>query len=148
MLGLISSPYARRGAVFEAHARDYGPTGAPLFVGQGASRGFNPSLPQSVVNRALACDPQAASAEYPGVFRSDLEAFNSRDLSQSAVDDGALVRPPFIPTHATADRWAQESNQRQVIEGAGFIVLENWANAPVALIYRRQSRGQSRIENV
>ena len=72
-------------------------------MAQGASRGFNPSLPQSVVNRALAYDPRAASAAYPDHFRSDLEAFNSRDLSQSAVDVGALVRAPFNPTQATAE---------------------------------------------
>jgi hypothetical protein len=95
MLVVISSPYARMGAVYEAWARDYGPNGDPrILVAQGASRDLNPDLPQSVVDLAMSRDAQAATAEYLGIFRSDLEAFISRDLIQSAVDVGVLVRPP------------------------------------------------------
>jgi hypothetical protein len=73
---VISSPYARRGAVWEAFERHYGANGDPrIVVAQGASRDFNPSLPQRVVDRAYEKDPIAASAEYGGLFRSDLERF-------------------------------------------------------------------------
>jgi hypothetical protein len=41
----ISSPYSRRGEVWEAYRRHYGPDGdARVLVAQGASRDFNPSL--------------------------------------------------------------------------------------------------------
>ena len=70
-LVVISSPYARKGAVFEAYQRNYGPTGDPrILVAKGASRDFNPSLPQSVVDRAVERDAAAASAEYLGQFRT------------------------------------------------------------------------------
>jgi hypothetical protein len=59
---IASSPYAKRGVLWEAHKRHYGPAGDPLIlVAQGASRTFNPSLKQSVVDRALARDRTAAT---------------------------------------------------------------------------------------
>lgn len=92
---VISSPYARKGAVFEAWQRHFGPAGDPrILIAKGSSRAFNPSLPQSVVDRAMERDPAAASAEYGGEFRSDLESFISRELIESAIDRGVLVRPP------------------------------------------------------
>ena len=40
----ISSPYARRGALWETYRKDYGPDGDPsILVAQGTSRDFNPS---------------------------------------------------------------------------------------------------------
>jgi hypothetical protein len=94
-LVVISSPYARRGAVYETWSRHYGSAGDPkILVAQGASRDFNPALPQRVVDRAYERDPVAASAEYGGLFRSDLESFISREVIESAIDSGVLVRPP------------------------------------------------------
>jgi hypothetical protein len=91
----ISSPYAKKGAVYEAWRKHYGAQGDPrILVAQGASRDFNPSLPQSVVDRAYERDSAAASAEYGGQFRSDIEQFISRELVEAAVDCGVLVRPP------------------------------------------------------
>ncbi len=64
---VASSPYARRGELWNSHRRHYGPQGDPLIlVAQGASRDFNPSLPQRVVDRAFERDPAAAAAEYLG----------------------------------------------------------------------------------
>jgi hypothetical protein len=95
LLAVISSPYARRGAVYETWARHYGEKGDPrVLVAQGASPDFNPSLPQKIVDRAMERDPAAASAEYLGLFRSDLESFISREVIDAAVDVGVLVRPP------------------------------------------------------
>ncbi len=92
---LISSPYAKKGRTWELYKRHFGPQGDPLIlVAQGASRDFNPSLPQRVVDRAMEADPAAASAEYLGQWRSDLEAFISAELIESAIDEGVIVRPP------------------------------------------------------
>jgi hypothetical protein len=44
---VAGSPYARKGELWNAHRRHYGPKGDPLIlVAQGASRDFNPSLPR------------------------------------------------------------------------------------------------------
>jgi hypothetical protein len=68
---IISSPYARRGAVWDTWRRHYGVAGDPLIlVAQGASQTFNPTLPESVVDRALERDAASASAEYLAQFRT------------------------------------------------------------------------------
>jgi hypothetical protein len=81
----ISSPYARKGAMWETFSRHYGPDGDPaILVAQGETLALNlerdasgrPKL-QSVVDRAFERDPADASAEYGAQFRSDLEAFVS-----------------------------------------------------------------------
>lgn len=72
----ISSPYSRRGVLWEAFKRHHGPNGDPaILVANGPSRTFNPTLAQSVVDRAMAEDPASAAAEYMGQFRSDIESF-------------------------------------------------------------------------
>jgi hypothetical protein len=96
LLAVISSPYARRGAVYEAWRQHYGPDGDPrILVAQGASRDFNPNLSQKVVDRAMERDPAAASAEFLGVFRSDLEVFVSREAVEACVEDGVYERAPL-----------------------------------------------------
>ena len=86
LLAIISSPYARKGEVWEAYRRHYGPNGDPLIlVAQGPSRDFNPSLPQSVVDRALERDHAAASAEYLAIFRSDIENFVNREAVEASL---------------------------------------------------------------
>jgi hypothetical protein len=80
-----SSPYARKGALWDAHRRHYGRDGDPILVWQAATRAMNPSVPQSVVDAALESDPSAAAAEYLAQFRTDVESFISRDVVDAAV---------------------------------------------------------------
>lgn len=95
----ISSPYSRRGEMYEAHARHFGEKGdARILVAQGASRDFNPSLPESVVARAFERDAASAAAEYGGQFRSDIESFISREAIEPCVDRGVIERPPVAGT--------------------------------------------------
>jgi hypothetical protein len=90
----ISSPSARRGEAYATWSRHFGEKGDPrILVAQGASRDFNPSLPQKVVDRAMERDP-AASAEYLGQWRSDLEAFISREALEVCIDRGVFERAP------------------------------------------------------
>jgi hypothetical protein len=95
LLAIISSPYARRGEVWEAYRTNYGPAGDPLIlVAQGTSRELNPTLPQSVVDRALERDPVAAAAEYLAQFRRDIESFLAREAVFACVVQGLHERPP------------------------------------------------------
>ncbi|MGY3445632.1 hypothetical protein [Bradyrhizobium sp. USDA 4473] len=93
---VISSPHARRGELWNTYRRAYGQGGDPkIMVLQAASRTMNPSLPQSVVDRAIERDPAAASAEYLAVFRVDLEPFVSREVAEAAIDPGVFERAPL-----------------------------------------------------
>jgi hypothetical protein len=95
MLWVISSPYAKRGELWSACKRDFSPAGDPLIlVAKGASRDFNPTLPQRVVDRAYERDPAAARAEFGGEFRDDVAGFLDFALVEAAVDRGVTVRPP------------------------------------------------------
>ena len=100
---VISSPYAKRGEVYGLWRRHYGPQGDPLLlVAQGSSRDFNPSLPQAVVDRAMARDPAAARAEYLGQWRDDVDTFVSREVVDACVELGVRERPPVAGTRYLA----------------------------------------------
>jgi len=92
---LISSPYARKGELWRMYDRHYGQQGDPLvLVAQGASRTFNPSLKQSVVDRAMEKDPVGNRAEYLAEFRTDLEAFVRIEVVRDCTDRGVYERAP------------------------------------------------------
>jgi hypothetical protein len=92
----ISSPHARRGEAFTTWQRHYGEKGDKrILVAQAPSRTMNPSLPQSVVDRAMERDPAAASAEYLAMWRSDLEAFISLEAVNACADPGVFERAPI-----------------------------------------------------
>ena len=63
-----SSPYAKRGALHDAFRRHFGKHAGPL-LWKAATRTMNPSVPQSVIDEAMARDPASAMAEYLAEFR-------------------------------------------------------------------------------
>ena len=88
----ISSPYSKKGILYDKYRRHYGKAGSVLVV-QGASRDFNPTLPQSLVDQALEDDPEAARSEWLGQFRDDISAFLARDAVEQCVRSGPLELP-------------------------------------------------------
>ena len=99
-LVIASSPYAKRGVLFDAWRRHHGPQGDPLIlVAQGTSRDFNPTLRQSVVDRAMERDAASASAEYLAQFRTDIEAFVSREAVEACVVSSRFELPPGPGLH-------------------------------------------------
>ena len=93
----ISSPYGRRGFLWDIYKKHYGPEGdSSILVVQGASRDFNPSLPQSVVDAALKRDALANSAEYLGLFRTDVEALLTQEAIEAVTDPGIRERAPDL----------------------------------------------------
>jgi hypothetical protein len=93
-LVVISSPYARRGEVYTTYERNFGPQGDPLIlVAQGTSRDFNPTLPEEDIDRELEKDPESAKAEYLGQFRTDVEAFVTKEAVEACVSVNVFERP-------------------------------------------------------
>jgi hypothetical protein len=92
MLICASSPYARRGALWDAYKRHWGQDGAPL-VWKATTREMNPRIAQSVIDRALERDAASASAEYLAEFRRDIEAFVSLEVVEGCIDPGVRERP-------------------------------------------------------
>ncbi len=96
-----SSPYARRGALWDAFRRWWGRIDAPL-VWKAPTRFMNPSVPQSVVDRAMERDESSAKAEFMAEFRSDVEALLTREAIQAVISLGAYERAPLPDQHYTA----------------------------------------------
>lgn len=84
----ISSPYARKGWCFTQYQKHYGRDGSNVLVWNAPSRTMNPTLPQSVVDDALAEDLQAAKSEYLGEFRDDVAEFLPRSVIEPLVVKG------------------------------------------------------------
>jgi len=89
-----SSPYARRGELWNAYRRCFGVEDAPALVWQRDTAGMNPSVPTSIIRAAYEADPQAAGAEYGAEFRSDLEAFLSQEAISAVVARGRRENRP------------------------------------------------------
>jgi hypothetical protein len=127
---IASSPYARRGVLYESFRRHYGADGDPLIlVAKGTSRELNPSLRQSVVDRALERDCLSATAEYLAEFRVDIEGFVRLDVVQACLGDFFEAAPTsgcfyscFVdPSGGSADSFTlaiahKESNNRVVVD--------------------------------
>lgn len=89
----LSSPYARRGVLWETYRKHYGKDG-PILVAQAPTRALNPTFPQGTIDRALAEDPARAGAEYLAQFRTDVETFVSREAVEACVEPKRLELPP------------------------------------------------------
>lgn len=94
----ISSPYARRGALYEAHRDHYGKDRDPVLVWRADTRTMNPTVPQRIIDEATERDPASAAAEYGAQFRSDLESFINREVVEAAVEPGCFERAPQATT--------------------------------------------------
>ncbi|MFT3792088.1 MAG: terminase family protein [Rudaea sp.] len=94
MLICASSPYARKGTLWDAHDKYHGKDGAPVLVWQSATRDMNPSVPQRVIDDATERDPQSAAAEYGALFRTDVEQFVRREVIKDCTDTGIHEREP------------------------------------------------------
>jgi len=97
----LSSPYSRRGALWEAYRHHYGKEGA-ILVAQAPTLTMNPTLPARLVDQALKRDPAAASAEYLAQFRDDITGFITRDLADSNTRTRPLILLPARNTRYSA----------------------------------------------
>jgi hypothetical protein len=93
MLLCASSPHARKGALWSAYAKHYAKDGDPILVWQAPTRDMNSTVPQSHIDAHLADDAARASSEYLAMFRSDLEAFVSREVVEACVGDFYELSP-------------------------------------------------------
>ncbi|MBN2456735.1 MAG: hypothetical protein JXB29_09415 [Sedimentisphaerales bacterium] len=84
----ISSPYAKKGWAFNQYKRNFGNDNGKILVWNCPSRIMNPTLPQSVVDEAMAEDLQAAKSEYLGEFRDDIIIWLPREAIELAVKKG------------------------------------------------------------
>ena len=90
----ISSPYRKAGLLYQKHKDHFGQDSDDVFVVQGASRTFNPSLDEKIIAAASEADPEAALAEWQGEFRADISGFLDDTAIEKCID---YSRPLGIP---------------------------------------------------
>lgn len=90
----LSSPYAKRGVLWDTHKRHYGGTSARVLVAQAPSLTMNPTLDPAIVEDAMREDPEAARAEYLAEFRGDISSFLDIELVERASRSKPLILPP------------------------------------------------------
>ena len=94
LLLCISSPYARRGALWNAFKEHYGRDRDAVLVWKAETRSMNPTLDESVVLDAYQKDPSSAEAEYGAEFRRDIESFFQREMIEDVIVPGRRELPP------------------------------------------------------
>ena len=90
----ISTPYSRRGILYDTFRKAYGQPGKTL-VWKAPSLRMNPTLDADLIQEALAEDPQSAAAEWNCEWRQDIESFLSFEALQSCVVTGRQDIPPL-----------------------------------------------------
>lgn len=84
----ISSPYARKGWAYKQYKMHHGNDAGESLVWNCPTRTMNPTLPQRIVDRALAEDLAAAKSEYLGEWRDDVASFIPRQVIEELVVPG------------------------------------------------------------
>jgi hypothetical protein len=91
---MASSPYAKLGVLWETYRKHYGSDGAAtVLVAKGTTRQFNPTIPQSEIDRELERDRARNTAELLAEFRSDLESFVSLEVVEACVGGYYEIAP-------------------------------------------------------
>ena len=93
MLLLASSPYSKRGVLFDAYRRHYGKDGARVLVWKASTAEMNPLIDPAIIAEAYEDDPASAAAEYGGEFRNDIAAFVPREVVDACIVPGRYELP-------------------------------------------------------
>jgi hypothetical protein len=94
LLICASSPYARRGPLWDSYRKYFGKDDAPVLVWQAPTLTMNPSVPQREIDDAYEADAASAAAEYGALFRTDVQTFVAREVVEACVSTGCYERPP------------------------------------------------------
>jgi hypothetical protein len=102
MLLLGSSVFRKRGYMYRRYRELFGSDDADDLCWFAPSMTMNPALPQSVIGRALAENPNKAGAEYLSQWREDSADLVPPDVVESNTDFGIYERPPEPSIHYVA----------------------------------------------
>lgn len=85
MLLLASSPYAKRGVLYETFRKHFGQAGAKVLVWKATTQELNPRVDPEIIAQAVEDDPERASAEYFAEWRSDVSSFVSPEVVEQCT---------------------------------------------------------------
>jgi hypothetical protein len=96
----ISSPYRKRGLLFDRHRDFFGKNSDDVLVVQGPTVAFNPTIDEVEIAEAREADPEAALSEWDAQFRTDLTALLEDELIEAAIERGRPLELPPRSEHA------------------------------------------------
>lgn len=95
----ISSPYAKRGILYQAWSDHWGKDGDPVLVINCSTQALNPTFPSDTIAEEWAEDPESAAAEYGAEgmvsFRSDVSALLPPEAVKAVTVLGRRELPPL-----------------------------------------------------
>jgi hypothetical protein len=94
ILLMASSPYAKRGELFNTFRRHFGKDDARVLVWKADTATMNPKIDPAIIAEAYDSDPEAARAEYGAEFRDDLADFVTREVVDAVTCWGRHELPP------------------------------------------------------
>jgi hypothetical protein len=101
----LSSPYARRGLLWDRHKAHYGKNNPRVLIWKASTLDMNPTADREEIALAYEDDPISAAAEYGGEFRRDLEAYVPQEVVDAAMEGQPPERLPMagVTYHAFTD---------------------------------------------
>lgn len=135
LLLCISSPYSKRGALWQAYQKHYGKDDSRVLFWQADSRTMNPTLPQEFIDDAYADDPVSAASEFGAAFRPDISSFLDAEMVESLARTTPIELPPragvryfgFVdPSGGRGDDYVlaiahKESDGRAVVDAVQYV---------------------------
>jgi len=89
----ISSPFSRRGYLWDVYKDYFGKDDDDVLVWKGTTKFMNPTFSQRIIDKAMKRDPVAARSEYMAEFRADLEGYLTREHVEAATGDYEMLLP-------------------------------------------------------
>lgn len=96
-----SSPYARKGVLWEKYRQWYGKASRPL-IWKAPTVYMHPSVDRAFIDQKYEEDPASAAAEYGAEFRTDVAAFVTREAVDAVVAAGRVELLPSAKTQYRA----------------------------------------------
>ena len=94
MLLCASSPYGRKGVLWDAFRKHFAKEGDPVLVWKAPTKVMRPSYDQKKIDAAILDDPARFNAEYMAEFRVDIESFVLRGAVEACISDKVIERKP------------------------------------------------------
>jgi hypothetical protein len=90
----LSSPYARRGMLWDQYKKYYGKEDERVLVWQADTMTMHPTVDREEIDKRYEDDPAAAAAEFGAQFRSDLETIISTEVVDACMVRGRTELSP------------------------------------------------------
>jgi hypothetical protein len=94
VLLMASSPYSQRGELYNTYRRYFGRDDARVLVWKASTLEMNPSVDKRIIEEAYESDPESATAEFGGEFRTDLADYISRETVDALTMQDRHELPP------------------------------------------------------